>query len=102
MARMVSLLRSDAERMADFMPTERSGPNVDAGMCICFNAQTLEKFGLDDDVAPGDLIHLRVMVQATSVHKDDSGCRIEASIIAGVVEDEMDEGMEPDEEEEGE
>lgn len=100
MARMVSLLRSDADRIADFMPAERTGPNVDAGMCICFNADTLEKLGLDDDVEPGDLIHLMVMVQATAVHKDDNGCRIEAAIIAGRAEDEMTEGMDDDEEEE--
>lgn len=94
MARMVSMLRGEADRMADFMPAERSGPDVEPGMCVCFSDKTLERFGLDDDVEPGDLLHLRVMIQATSVHKDDNGVRIEAAIIAGCVEDEMDEGME--------
>ena len=58
------------------------------GLCISLSEVELEKLGLDDDVDVGDMLHLRVMVKATSVHKHETGCRIECAIISGKVEDE--------------
>lgn len=89
MARMVSLLRDN------FM----GGQDVDAGMCLALSDDTLEKLGVDDDVEVGDMLHMFIMVEATSVHKDGQGTRIEARIIAGHVEDENTEGPDDDDEE---
>lgn len=77
-------------------------PNVDHGLCICLDDHALEQLDLDaSDVEVGDLLHLRVMVEVTAVHKDNMGCRIHGAIVHGVVEDEDKEG-EGDEGEEGE
>ena len=96
--RMTSLAQTSAEKMAGYMPAERSGPDVAPGMCLCLTSAELEKLGLDDDVEVGDLLHFRCMLQATSVNKTADGSRIECAIIAGCVEDESTEGMRPDEE----
>ena len=98
MARMTSLAQTDAEKMAGFLGPASVGPDVPSGLCLRITDRELEKLGLDDDVEVGDLLHLRIMVQATSVHKTEAGCTIEAAIIAGVVEDESHEGMEDDDE----
>jgi hypothetical protein len=58
------------------------------GLCISLSEVELEKLGLDDDVDRGDMLHLRIMVKATSIHKYEGGCRIECAIISGKVEDE--------------
>lgn len=90
MARMSSLRRTDADKVADFMPPAMS--DHPPGLCICLTDAELEKLGVNDDVEVGDMLHLRIMVEATSVHKSTNGCRIEAAIIAGSVEDETTEG----------
>ena len=92
--RMKSLVQTDADRMSGLM--QSMAPDVPSGLCLRITDRELEKLGLDDDVEVGDLLHLRIMVQATSVHKTEAGCTIEAAIIAGVVEDESHEGMEDD------
>lgn len=101
MARMTSLVQTSSERMADMMAVP-DRPDVPGGLCLALTQNELDKLGLDDDVEVGDMLHLMIMVQATSVHKDSNGCRIECAIIAGRVEDESTEGMDDDEEEEGE
>ena len=58
------------------------------GLCISLNDEVLNQLDVDDDVEVGDMLHLRVMVEVTSVHKDGGGCRIEAAITHGTVEDE--------------
>lgn len=101
MARMVSLRRTPSERMSDMTP---SMPPADhePGLCLAFNERTLEALGLDDDVDVGDMLHLMVMVEATSVHKTPDGLRIECAIVAGRVEDESTETMDDEENEEAE
>ena len=99
MARMVSLVRSEAEKAEAYAPVMPAGPDVPPGLCICLTERELERFGVDDDVEVGDLLHLMIMVQATSVHKEDGTCRIEASIIAGRVEDESTESADDDDDE---
>jgi hypothetical protein len=61
------------------------------GLCISLNDEVLSQLDVDDDVEVGDMLHLRVMVEVTSVHKDGGGCRIEAAITHGTVENEDDE-----------
>ena len=61
------------------------------GLCISLNDEVLSQLDLDDDVEVGDMLHLRVMVEVTSVHKSSDGCRIEAAITHGTVENEDDE-----------
>jgi hypothetical protein len=87
--------------MDDMMPSMER-PDHPAGMCISLTEIEMEKLELDDNVEVGDLLHLRIMIEATSVHKTSDGVRIEAAIVGGEVEDESTEGDDEDEEEEGE
>jgi hypothetical protein len=93
MARMTSLVQTDAERQASYAISPDSGPNVPGGMCMCLTERELEKLGVSDDVEVGDLLHLMVMVQATAVHKTEGGVRIEVACIAGCAENESTEDM---------
>lgn len=99
MARMVSLRRSPADRVAEMMPAMPPADH-DPGLCLALSERTLEALGVDDDVEVGNMLHLMVIIEATSVHKTADGLRIEAAIIAGRVEDETTEGMDGNEEEE--
>ncbi len=101
MARMTSFIRTAKDHMADAMPPIASVPDVPSNLCIALTENELEKLGVDDDVEVGDLLHLRIMIQATSVHKTADSVRIEAAVIAGVIEDEdQEEGLGDDEDEE--
>ncbi len=87
MARMTSLTQTSAERMASYaMPDD--GPDVPSGLCLTLTDVELQKLGISDEVEVGDLLHMQIMVQATSVNKDAAGCRICCKIIAGAAEDE--------------
>jgi hypothetical protein len=92
MARMTSLVQTDAERMASYAPSDSNSPNVPPGMCLCLTERELEKMGISDEVEVGDLLHLMVMIQATAVHKTEGGVRVECSVIAGCAENESTEG----------
>jgi len=72
-------------------------PGHHPGLCISLNKDVLDQLDVDDDVEVGDMLHLRVMVEVTSVHKDSGGCRIEAAITHGTVEDEDKEEGDEDE-----
>lgn len=93
MARMTSLTQTSAERMESYnaMPTDTDVP---PGMCLTLTDVELGKLGIEDTVEVGDLLHLHVMIQATSVRKDEAGCCVCCKIIAGAAEDEMGEDME--------
>ena len=84
-------------KMSDDMPM-MNDPGHHPGLCISINDDVLQQLDLDDDVEVGDMLHLRVMVEVTSVHKDGSGCRIEAAITHGEVENEDDEDEEDEDE----
>lgn len=98
MPRLTSFLRTDKDRMADVMPSGLNTPDVPGHLCIALTDRELELLGLDDDVEVGDMLHLRIMVQATAVHKSQDGCRIETAIIGGSIDDESTEGEREDEE----
>jgi hypothetical protein len=96
-------MKSLERKAGDYGPADSMmatpSPNVDSGLCLCLDDHALEALDLDDtDVEVGDLLHLRVMVEVTSVHKDAMGSRISGAIVHGVVEDEDKEGDEPEDE----
>lgn len=96
---MVSLAKRPEERMGADTPPLLSGPDYPYGLCLTLTDSELEKLDLSDEgVEIGDLLDMKIMIEVKGVHKDASGCRIEAQIIAGSVENESTE----DEDDEGE
>lgn len=75
-----------------------SPPRYPYGLCISLCEDELEKLGLEDeDIEPGDMIHLQCMAKVTSVssnsNQDGDHCRIELQIThIAAAEDEDDEG----------
>lgn len=88
---MTSFLRTEKDRREEqmpFMPASLNTPDVPGHLCIALTDRELELLDLDDDVEVGHFLHLKLMVQATAVHKTQDGCRIECAIIGGEIVDE--------------
>lgn len=99
MKNMVSLVRTDDERMDDMMPSALSdmgNPDVHSGLCLRLTSRDIEKLDLDGLPDKGDLLHLMIMIQVTAIHQDSNGDCVEASIIGGRVENESTESMDED------
>jgi hypothetical protein len=86
---MVSLRRTPDEQVAAYMPQAMN--DAAPGLCLSLSQVELEKLGLDDNVAVGDMLHMRIMIEVTAVHKEGNGCTINAAIVSGVAEDEASE-----------
>lgn len=67
-------------------------PTYPYGLCISLCEEEMEKLDLDDDVEPGDTIHLFCMAKVTSVSKradeDKNCCRVELQITEIACENE--------------
>lgn len=106
MKRMIDMVRSDEEKLASRMEGMFSPmidtPDVPPGLCLCLTEAELEKLDLEDECEIGDLLHATIMAKVTSISKNDNsaGCkvRIELSIVAMSIENEMEES--PGEEDE--
>lgn len=97
--RMVSLARDPKDRMGSEVALLQ-GEEYPPGLCLTLTDSELEKLSLSDEgVEVGDLVHLMVMVEVRSVHHDAMGCRIEARIIGGRVENESTEDEDGEDEE---
>ena len=102
---MVDLRRTDEEKEEQVEKNSpdsiSSQPDYPYGLCISFDQDTLEKLGLDeDDVEPGDMIHIHGLGLVTSVSKNNNEvtgpcARVEVQLTHLVaVEDESDEDEE--------
>ena len=69
--------------------TAQAEPYYPYGLCICLDAQTLEKLAIEDVMNVGDMIHFHAMGKVTSVSDNQqSGKRVEIQITAMAAEDE--------------
>jgi hypothetical protein len=105
---MQDMRRTPAEKeeaAEAFMPTAASQPDYPYGLSISLCQDELEKLDLaDEDVQPGDLIHLHCMAVVTSVSKNNSEAtgpqqRLELQITHIAAEDEAEEDAADEEEE---
>lgn len=73
-------------------------PMYPPGLSICLYQEQLDKLDLDDDVEPGDMVHLFCMAKVTSVSKRDTAdgpdCRVELQITHIACENEDEENEE--------
>lgn len=75
---------------------EYAPPAYPYGLCISLTHEELDKLGLDDNCEVGDILHMVCMAKATSVNKNENGCRIEMQIFdIEVLEDESAEFVRP-------
>lgn len=87
------------------MPSALNQPDYPYGLSISLCEDELAKLNLDDeDVQPGDMIHMHCMATVTSVSKNDNttsgpSCRIELQITHISAENEAEEDAANDEEE---
>jgi hypothetical protein len=100
--RLVSLTRTPEERIGSLGPSLMENDYA-PGMCITLSDSELEKLDIsDENVKPGEMLHMKVLIEVKSAHHDANGCSICAQIIAACVEDESLEDPAEDEDEEDE
>ena len=93
---MVDMKRTPAEVAESTSPISAMDANeYPYGLCICLCNDELEKLGLTDLPAVGDMLHIHAMAKVTSVSSNDTGAgenrRVELQIVAMVGEDEDEE-----------
>lgn len=98
--KMVDMARS-TEEQEEVAQAISSPPTYPYGLCISLCGEELDKLGFeDDDLEPGDMVHLHCMATVTSISKqanaDSSNCRVELQITAIAAEDEDEENEEYD------
>lgn len=77
------------------------GPIYPLGCCICFSDEQLDKLGLSDEqLEPGDILHLHALAKVTSIHKSEDCKRVEFTLIHASFESETEEDDEWDDKEE--
>lgn len=69
---MVDMARTDADKAKDapmsmIAPCVSDMPDYDYGLNISFNQESLEKLDLDEDVKPGDYVHVHAFARVTSM-----------------------------------
>ncbi len=99
---MVDMSRTTEEKVeAMEAPVPSQAADYPYGLCICLTHEELAKLDLDDDVEPGDTVHLVAFAKVTNVFKSAPEgspiCRVELQITDLAVEDESTETM-PDRE----
>lgn len=95
---MVDMKKTDDEKSEDSFPSPVScQSDYPYGLCISLCEDELNKLNLtDEDVQPGDMIHLHCMATVTSISNSAStssepSCRVELQITHIAAEDEDDE-----------
>ena len=59
----------EPDPMGLVQPSVSDLPDYDYGLNISFNQESLDKLGLDDDVAVGDFIHIHCFARVTNVNQ---------------------------------
>lgn len=93
-SKLVDLELDDEDKLDTVRPIPCETPDYPYGLRICLTNRELDKLGLDDDVAIGDMIDMRCFGSVTSVSKTPDGnggqcIRIEIQIEKMSVENEM-------------
>lgn len=71
---MTDMARTDADKAKDasmgmIAPCVSDMPDYDYGLNISFNQESLDKLNMDDDVQPGDYVHIHAFAKVTNVNQ---------------------------------